>query len=301
MTRIAVTGATGFIGRRVVQAALDEGWDVLALVRKADNLPRVPRLTHAVWNAEAPAFDGELADVDKILHIAARVPANMADPREAAACLATNGGGTLALLTEAAARGAKRFIYFSTGNMYAPSESAVDEAAPLYPSHRAPYYLTSKLVGEVYADHFQKAGILSTASLRIASVYGPGMNAGSVIARFAQTLREGREITLNDGGVYGVDFVYVDDVVRVAIAAARSGDGGAFNVSGGQRTTLKQLAETIASLLNADPALIKIKPPGAKVDLGFAGLDIERARTRLQFSPTELSHGLREYLRSLGS
>jgi UDP-glucose 4-epimerase len=125
------------------------------------------------------------------------------------------------------------------------------------------------------------------------------MSARSLIATWTANLRSGKAITLTDGGLYGTDFVYVDDVVEAALAATTSSETGAFNIGAGTRTTLSELAATLVDITRADASLVRVNPPSPKPDLGFAGIDITRARTHLAYRPRSLREGLSLYVGGL--
>lgn len=297
MTVLAVTGAGGFVGRRLVAAALARGWTVRALVRDPQALPATERLTAARWDALDPvAAAPHLGGVDAVCHAAAFIPADTGDPAALERCLRINVLGTLGLLTAATEAGVPRFVHLASANAYAPAPGPVDEAHPLYPSHRAPYYLTSKLAGEVLVDHWGRSGKVAACILRLASVYGPGMGGG-LVKLFADGLRAGRPITVQDGGRYGVDLVAVDDVVAAILAAVRADAVGPFNIGSGVRTTTRELAELLGELTGADRSLVTVEPAaGAPSDPGFAALDVARARAELGYRPTDLRAGLARYL-----
>ena len=75
MKTLAVTGATGFIGRRVVAAALDAGWSVRVLVRDAQQLASFSNVDGVVWDMGADDLPADaLLGVDAVCHTAAYIP-----------------------------------------------------------------------------------------------------------------------------------------------------------------------------------------------------------------------------------
>lgn len=108
MTVLAITGATGFVGKTLLRLALDQGHQVRALVRK----PQDPR-TGVTWIDGAlddPAALGSLVDsADAVIHVA-----GMVNGANRAAFEACNVGGTLAVANAAKAAGVRRFIHVSS-------------------------------------------------------------------------------------------------------------------------------------------------------------------------------------------
>lgn len=302
----AVTGAAGFIGRRVVRALLEDGRPVRALVRDPAALADIthPRLTVRAWRIEEARADRDaLADVRTVFHLAAYVPGNHRDPACASDCLRVNAQGTLDLLQAAEDGGVARVVYFSAGNIFARGQAdEFAETAVRLQSTHSPYYLSSKLVGEVYCDHFRQMRSLSVSMLRISAVYGPGMGERGMIPVFAARLSNGQGIEVHDGGRYTVDLVHADDVADAAIRAAAADQDGIFNIGSGAESTVLQVAHTMSELLQVDPdTAIHVQPadpdtPGP----GFAGLDIQRARDLLGYAPRSLRAGIAHYLHDRG-
>lgn len=296
--KVAVTGATGFIGRHLVAALRARGHAVTALLRDvtaktgADDV-RGLDLARA---ASAPEeVDQAVLGIDAIVHAAAYLPKSYADAGEARACLEVNALGTLALLEGCVRNAVKRAIVFSS-NVYGQGADPVTEDAPAYPAVHAPYYMMSKLCGEVWAEHFGRSGRLATASLRVASVYGPGLTRG-MIPTFTSTLLQGKPVTIKDGGRYRSDLVYVGDVVDAATAALERDALGIFNVGSGTTSSSLEIAETLAKLTGAPRTLLQVEPANeTAAPLGFAPLDVGRARRELGYSPRSVEHALRDYV-----
>ena len=108
MTVLALTGATGFVGKTVIRLALDKGFEIRALTRR----PQEPR-TGVTWiegALDTPEALRELArGADALLHIAGVVNA-----RNRAGFAAANIAGTQATVDAAAAEGVRRFIHVSS-------------------------------------------------------------------------------------------------------------------------------------------------------------------------------------------
>lgn len=308
MPQLAITGCTGFVGRRLLRAALDRGHRVQAWELFPEKLEHIdsPNLQVVPWDArKGVEQSARLAECDAMIHLAAYIPSDYDRPENAPNCFGINTLATLELLEACAQVGVDRFVYTSSGNVYRPggtSGNLADEEAPKYPSERAPYYLASKLSAEIFVDHFRQSGqIPSTAMLRPSGIYGPGMRGG-VVDIFARRLVDGEPIQVADGGRHGVDLVWVDDVADAMLAAAETDADGPFNVGSGRRCTVRELAESLQSICDAPDELVEIKPADGDADdtSGFAALDITRARRALGYEPTPLDEGLRQlvaYLR----
>jgi nucleoside-diphosphate-sugar epimerase len=297
--RIAVTGATGFIGGRIAACAVERGHEVVALAREPARAPAgtEPR----EWDMESAADPGALLmGVDALCHAAAFIPADQSDlsPETAARCFSVNVGGTLRLLAAAESARVQHFVNLSAGNAYHPAIRHPDESAPLYPCARAPLYLTSKIGQEIVVDHWRSRHELNTCSLRAAAVYGPGQSRGAV-PRIATSLFRGEEVRLENGGSYAADFVHVEDVAEVAVRAAEESFSGPVNVGSGERTTLRAIGEILVEALGVQPRLLRIEPAGRPEEDGFPALDISLARDAFGFTPRPVAGGMHDYARWL--
>ena len=303
MEKVIITGATGFVGRRLLKTMLDQDIEVMALVREPEALASVESKNLEVreWHAGDALDSGVFEGWDSMVHMAAYLPANYSDPSEAGRCLEINALATLELLRQSAEAGLSKFVYVSSGNIYRPGEDRVSEDFGTYPSWRAPYYLSSKLVGEIFSDHFGQSGAIeSTIVLRPSAIYGPGMGDGGVVPLFAKRLLDGEPIELSDGGRHQVDLVYVDDVVQAIDKALNTEVSGQFNVGSGERHTILELAEGLLAASGAARELMTVHPTeDGDYQPGFSGLDVSRAKQLLGYQPTTLRDGLQIYIEYL--
>lgn len=288
---IAVTGATGFVGRRLVAHLVAAGHAVRALVRPGATVPGV---ACAPWSLDDGGEPAALAGCTALVHAAAYIPANHGELREAEPCWRRNALATLHLVEAAAAAGVGHVVHVSTGNAYRAQDRAVREDDPLYPAARATAYLTSKLAGELYAESAARAGGVALAIVRLSAVYGPGMAAAGMVPMFALRLLRGERVIVEGGGRYQVDLVHVDDVVAAIAAALARRATGPYNVGAGAAVTSLEVARTLAALAGRDPDdAIEVRGDrdGAPI-AGFSPLAIDRARADLDYRPRTAADGL---------
>lgn len=298
---VAVTGASGFVGRRIVRQLLDRGVPVLALTRDPGKCRRLFEMNSAaeltfrsldlMQADEVPDLGGAAA----IIHAAAHIPSDTSDPAEAAVCLEANAVGTLRLVQAAEHHGLSGFVYLSAGNCYRDQGRSAREDDPLYPSGRAPYYLTSKLCGELFAANALERGSLEVSVLRPSAIYGAGMAAG-LVTTVIQRLVSGQTVKANDGARYRADLVYVGDVVAAAIRCLETSSSGIFNIGSGRATSVTELVTCVASILNIESPEIEYEGDRSGPPLGYPPLDISRARATLDFTPTSINEGLTRML-----
>ncbi|WP_248583640.1 NAD(P)-dependent oxidoreductase [Nocardioides sp. InS609-2] len=296
-----MTGATGFVGRRVVAALSRDGYRVRALGRtRSAGLPS--GVDHAVWDLESGGDLGALADLGALVHAAAYIPRSQASSDEAERCWRLNALGTLRLFEAANVASVGHVVHLSTGNSYRPLSREVVEDDALFPSSSAPYYLSSKVCAEIFADHLRRTSDLQLAILRLSSVFGPGMTPGGLVWSFVDHLSRGERITILDGGRFQTDLVFVDDVVAAIVGAVRQRADGIFNVGSGRPTSVLQLALELLSLTGHGQDLIEIHDAVDRpTSVGYSALNISKARDKLNYSPRTLREGLHSYLSALAS
>jgi UDP-glucose 4-epimerase len=168
---VLVTGANGFVGRHVSPVLSRDGWTVRHAVRSpsgSDNEMLIDSIGPATdWSAK-------LADVDAILHLAARVH----HPREEQAgdlYRSINTEGTLHLARCAASAGVKRFVYVSTMLV---NGSSTDGRAPFRegdkPVPRGVYGI-SKAEAEAGLEKIADLSSMQISVVRPPLIYGPGV------------------------------------------------------------------------------------------------------------------------------
>lgn len=292
--RVLVTGAGGFLGRHVTRGLLDGGADVVALTGTRplpdDLAARCAEVAQVDLGTERVP-DRLLAGAGAVAHLAAYVPPDFRDPSHAERCLQVNALATLRLAEQAGDVGL--FAYAGGANAYAPADEPVDEEHPLWPTTRAPWYLASKALGELYLEALGYQGGPPVCVLRISTPYGPGMPAGSAVMRFLDAARQGGVLTVAQGGVARADLVHVDDVVAALAAAIEGRVTGTFNVASGRSTSMLELARTAVAVAGA--GTLDVQPASAP-PASFPPLRIDRAETRLGLRPRSLAEGLRGML-----
>lgn len=219
-----VTGASGFIGRTLVDTLIDSGARVRAVARQ----PRQPGGNGVEWACadirDEKAIRAAAAGVSTVFHLAARVHAFEGGPADAAAHWSVNLEGTRNVVNATASCGATRLVFFSSVKAMGERTTAlVDETAPARPVSA---YGQSKLAAEQLVRQMGEAAGIHTVCLRLPMVWGPGAdgNLGRMIAAIAA----GRFPPMPEFGNRR-SLVHVRDVVQAAMLAAR-GDCAASRI-----------------------------------------------------------------------
>ncbi|TAM53891.1 MAG: NAD(P)-dependent oxidoreductase [Acidobacteria bacterium] len=295
---IAVTGATGFIGHRVVAKLCSSGFAVRGLTRVQTGVRPEGRMeVRGLDLLDQKSCEAGVAGCDGVVHLAAHIPADMIAPDQAARCMEVNALGTLTLLRAVEKQGVPFFVFMSSGNGYTRRSGLRREDDPILPTGNGSFYLASKLCAEIWVQHFAECRGLAAAVLRPSSIYGPGMRRAGLIPNLVGRLSRKVPATVHDGGRYAADFVYCDDVVAATQVVVKRQMRGVFNVGSGEVTSALAVARLVLGLVGGDESLLGVEPclPGSAAP-GFSGLDTSRMRTLLGIVPTPLKVGLNAYL-----
>ncbi len=233
-TRCLVTGARGFIGRRLVDALAVLGCSVVAADIARIPQGQTPGVTHKkVDVCKRRAVDELLAfhPVDTVFHCAGSMSVQgMSPPTIERALMQVNVVGTATMLAAARRAGAKRFVFVSTHQVaLGGAGNALDESVPMA---RAPLdaYTRSKQYAERAVLEADGVGGMRTLALRPAGVWGAG---GMMITAFLAQLIAGRFARWIGCRNDVFDTTHLDSLVRaLLLGAARLCD--APQVAGGQ-------------------------------------------------------------------
>lgn len=250
-----VTGGAGFIGSHMVDLLLDEGCRVLVI----DNLTggRRENLAHRAGNPNLTVQFRDVLDLDPaknpfagakyVFHFAG-IGDIVPSIQEPAKYMRHNVLGTVNALECARSAGVEKFVYAASSSCYGLAEElpTTEHALiePLYP------YALSKYQGEQAVHHWGKVYKLPVMSVRIFNAYGPRVKTtgayGAVFGVFFAQKLAGKPLTIVGDGTQTRDFVYVTDVARAFLAAARCKlTGEIFNVGGGNPQSVNRLVELI--------------------------------------------------------
>ncbi len=248
MKTALVTGGAGFIGSALVRGLLREGVERVVVVDsllsgKRENLADVegPIEFHRLDVRDYDAIEPLFAGIDVVFHEAglASVPRSIEEPVLAHDI---NIGGTLNVLLAAQRGGVRRVVFAASSSAYGDSPE-LPKTEQLPPQPKSPYAV-QKLTGEYYGRVFWEAFGLETVSLRYFNVFGPRQDPASpysgVLSIFSTCLLEGRAPTIFGDGEQSRDFIYVEDIVRLNLLAARSeqAPGKVYNAGTGRRHSL---------------------------------------------------------------
>jgi nucleoside-diphosphate-sugar epimerase len=307
--RVGVTGATGFVGSRLVEDLAVRGFATRAISRR-----RAPDLPEGAEWAASPDLGGDadwtgaVEGLDVLVHAAARVHVmHETDADPLAAFRRANVEGTVRLARQAAAAGCRRFVFISSikvngeGAAAGRPYRADDTPQPVDP------YGISKLEAERALFQLSAETGMEVVVIRPTLVYGAGVKANfrAIMAAVAKGMPMPFGLVDNARSM-----VFVGNLSDLVLRALEhpAALGQIFLASDGQDLSTAELIRGLgealgrrARLLPVPPALLRLaatsvgKRAVAQRLLGSLAVDIEPTRTALGWEPPfTVAQGLAE-------
>lgn len=300
--RCLILGGRGFIGSRLTDALLKEGYFVRCFDR-----PRVTplgdsHLTHPKFELLEGDFTSE-SDISNALEgmevcfhlICTTLPkSSNADP---IFDVESNVIGTIRLLSKAVKAGLKKIVFVSSGG----TVYGVPRATPISENHPTDpicSYGISKLTIEKYIQLFRSLYSIDGAILRIANPYGEGQRTRSsqgAIAVFLGKAIRGEAIEIWGDGSVVRDYIHIDDVVSALVLAMNyRGGENIFNIGSGVGLSVNEVLNFIESVVGR--RVDRKYLPARGFDVPVNQLCIDRARAALGWEPSiSIDQGIRRF------
>jgi len=260
MDAILVTGSTGLVGYQIVQALLQRGRRVKALVRSIDKgralLPEACELVQGDITDQA-AVQRAMQGCSVVYHAAGLPEQWLSDP---VVFHRVNVGGTQNALEAALAHGVQRFIYTSTIDVFAGQAGHKFDESRLDPQPRGTYYERSKQMADKQVVAALQRG-LPAIFLHPSAVYGPGPASSPGMNNSIRQLQHSQLPALPPGGCA---VVFAPDVGEGHVLAEEHAAIGSRYILSEAYYTLLELAQAVFAELGIE------KPPPPTIPLAVA-------------------------------
>lgn len=294
--RSLVTGAAGHLGSYLVRRLLDEGCEVIALVREQSDLWRLSDVLGRVEVVRADLSDIKRA-APAILHTQPEAVFHLAwqgvtsDLKNSPEQLTSNVKGSLELFEIVRAAGCKFWLGTGSQAEYGAREGILTEETSVNPQTA---YGVGKLCVGMLTKKLCELANVRYVWLRLLATYGPRDDEKHLIPTVIRHLLQGEHVPLTSGKQRW-DYLYVEDAAEAIFRAAVAEDArGVFNLSSGRAHTIRQIVERVCDLIDPSASLGFGELPTAPDQIKHLQADITKLQAATGWAPrTSLDEGLK--------
>jgi UDP-glucuronate 4-epimerase len=294
--RIVITGAAGFVGSHLAEAALRAGDDVVGIDcltdhyapalkrRNLEPLLRTQGFEFIEADLQTADLEAVLDGADVVYHLAGQASVRWSWSHGFADYLGRNVLATQRLLEAVSATRPQRLVYASSSSIYGnAAKYPTDETA--LPQPHSPYGV-SKLAAEHLCGLYAANGRVRTTILRYFTVYGPRQRPDMGMHRFLSAALAGQPLPIFGDGEQVRDFTFVGDIVAATLSAGRTdlAPGTVLNVAGGTSITVNVLVAMLGTITGRELDVERL--PEQAGDVRATGGSIDRARELLGWEPS---------------
>jgi len=315
-----VTGATGFIGNRLVEELINLGNEVNILARSQEKANQLYGNTMTFFNGDLLNTDVILKatrNCDVIFHLAAFANIWSKDKMLA---YKTNVTGTKNILEASLQNKVKKVVFTSSAGVFPPSENGedIDETATLPEKYQTDYETTKVQTEQLCAKYCKKG--LDVVIVNPSRVFGPGLlnKSNSVTILLKKYITGNWRIIPGEGNAIG-NYVFIDDVVNGQILAMQHGISGEKYILGGTNISFNDFFKLVSTVSGKNYRLFHlpfpiilavsklelflaettgkrplITPPWAKKYLQNRPVSSKKAINNLNYVVTPLDEGIRK-------
>lgn len=293
--RILLTGATGFVGKRLLDMLEQRGQDnevvVLASAPVAERATIVIRRGgDGIW--DFTDVDLSTQDVfDTVFHLGAFTPKDGSQANNITLA-SSNIVNTLALIERLPPP--RRFVFASTLDVYGSASQPLREDTPTHPQS---LYGAAKLYCERMLLAWSSARPATRTTIaRIGHIYGPGEAAyRKFIPETIRRLKDSLPPNVTSRGTERRSFLYVDDCCSALIALIDQGlDIPIVNIASSEAVSIGDIAQMLSDIAREKGIAIPDWQPAGNIDVPDVVVDASLLRRIVTLSQTDLRTGLRE-------
>jgi len=310
--KIFITGGAGFIASHIIERVVDDNEVIVFDTLHRNALQYTDIKDHKNLKIvkgdvlDTDSLEKSMDNADIIIHMAAiaGVPTVVSKP---STTLKINLFGSYNALEACRKKSIKRFIVFSTSEVYGPNVYQADEAGmtTLGPIGEPRWvYAMSKLASEFLAESYHREYGIKFTSVRPFNVYGPRQMGEGAIHNFVERAVKNQPLTVHEPGSQIRSWCYIDDMTDALekVLTDKKSEGEVFNIGNPQATsTTLQTVKTVIRLSGSKSKIefMELKYPEVNIRVP----SIKKAKRILGFVPkVSLEEGIQrtiEWYRTL--
>ena len=304
MTKILITGASGMVGKHLVDMCLEKGYYVRGTDIRLDDR----YLEEKYWGENFDFFQVDLRDFDRCkvlvddIDVVFQVAGVKGSPKRAAE--QPNDYFTPMLqmntnMAEAARlQGVDWYVYTSTVGVYQPAEVfKEDDVWKTYPSENDKYAGWVKRLGELQLDCFETHyGLKNYSIVRPANIYGEYDEFGEESTVIASLVKKGcndKLLSVWGDGTPIRDFIHAEDVARGILMSYENKITEPINLGSGDGVCIKDIASIVATHYGKEIEYDMAKPNGDNKRL----MDMTRANSYGFYPEVDLETGIKRVIK----
>ena len=301
MTRILITGASGMVGKHLVDMCLQKGYYVRGTDIRYDDRYDTYSENFEFYQADLRDFDdckNVVVDMDVVFHVAGV----KGSPKRAAEQPNDYFTPMLQMNTNIAEasrlEGVDWYVYTSTVGVYQPAEVfKEDDVWKTYPSENDKYAGWVKRLGELQLDCFETHyGLKNYSIVRPANIYGEYDEFGEESTVIASLVKKGYHndlLSVWGDGTPIRDFIHAEDVARGILMSYENQITEPINLGSGDGVRIKDIASIVATHYGKEIEYDTTKPNGDNKRL----MDMTRANSYGFYPEVDLETGIKRVIK----
>ena len=304
MTKILITGASGMVGKHLVDMCLDKGYYVRGIDIRLDDR----YLEEKYWGDNFDFFQADLRDFDRCkvlvddIDVVFHVAGVKGSPKRAAEQPNDYFTPMLQMNTNIAEasrlEGVDWYVYTSTVGVYQPAEVfKEDDVWTTYPSENDKYAGWVKRLGELQLDCFETHyGLKNYSIVRPANIYGEYDEFGEESTVIASLVKKGYHddlLSVWGDGTPIRDFIHAEDVARGILMSYENKITEPINLGSGDGVRIKDIASIVATHYGKETEYDTTKPNGDNKRL----MDMTRANSYGFYPEVDLETGIKRVIK----
>lgn len=299
--KILITGNLGFIFSHVTQYFVKKGWDVVGIDDiTTGSHPEIIDGSFKFYEMDCALLSVQEVIIrenpDYIVHASAisDVDFSIKEPQYT---LYQNILSSINVFEAARwCTNLKKFLYVSTDEVYGDCEDQKNETSIMFPKNP---YSASKAAGSMLRIAYDNTFFSlknKTCETRFCNVFGPRQDSRKITSRIIQSIKDGSEIPLHNGGAGKREYIYVKNIPPVIDLLLEKGDR-VYNVTNNDLFSVNELINKLGVMSETKLKTTESHRPGMDKIYQMNALRLKE----LGWSPLySLEQGLQEYLREEG-